>query len=62
MQAEEVLRDYPTLTRPQLEAAVAYARVTPKQGRPYPARTVKSALRQGRGGLERAFAAAHDGA
>ncbi len=57
-----MLRDYPTLTRPQLEAAVAYARVTPKQGRPYPARTVKSALRQGRGGLERAFAAAHDGA
>jgi uncharacterized protein (DUF433 family) len=62
MQPEDVLRDYPNLTRPQLEAAVAYARANPKQGRPYPTRTVKSALRRGRGGLERAFAVARDGA
>jgi hypothetical protein len=60
MQPEDVLRDYPNLTRPQVEAAVAYARANPKQGRPYPARTVKSVLRQGRGGLERAFAEARD--
>lgn len=60
MQRDEVLRDYPNLTGAQIDAAVAYARANPKQGRPYPGRTSKSALRRGTGGLDRAFAAARD--
>jgi hypothetical protein len=60
MSAEDVLRDYPNLTAAQVESALAYAKVNPKHGRPYPARTVKAALRKGRGGLGRAFAAARD--
>jgi len=54
----EVMRDYPGLTRAQVEAAVAYAKAHPKQGRPFPSRTVKSVLRQGGGGLRRAFSSA----
>lgn len=57
---DEVLRDYPALTRSQVDAAVAYAKAHPKQGRPFPRRTVKSVLRQGRGGLKKAFAVARD--
>jgi uncharacterized protein (DUF433 family) len=60
MPISEVLRDYPGLKRAQVEAAVAYAKAHPKQGRPFPSRTVKSMLRRGRGGLRRAFAAARD--
>jgi len=60
MSAADVARDYPNLTTSQIESAVAYAKVNPKQGRPYPAHTVKAALRKGRGGLGRAFAAARD--
>jgi len=60
MQGEEVLRDYPNLTKTQLDSAIAYARAHPKQGRPFPPRTVKSVLRQGRGGLAHVFAAARD--
>jgi uncharacterized protein (DUF433 family) len=55
---DEILRDYGDLTTQQVEAAVVYARTHPKQGRPYPPRTVKSVLRSGRGGLKRAFAEA----
>ncbi len=62
MRQDEVLRDYPNLTSAQIDAAVAYARAKPEQGRAYPERTVKSVLRKGRGGLKRAFAAARDDA
>jgi uncharacterized protein (DUF433 family) len=54
----EVMRDYPGLAQAQIEAAVAYAKAHPKQGRPFPGRTVKSVLRHGGGGLKRAFSAA----
>ena len=60
MSTGEILRDYPNLTAEQVKAAVDYAAAHPKQGRPYPRRTVKAALREGRGGLERAFEAARD--
>jgi uncharacterized protein (DUF433 family) len=60
MPTSELLRDYPGLTRTQVEAAVAYAKAHPKQGRPFPSRTVKSVLRRGDGGLRRAFATARD--
>lgn len=61
MPRDEVLRDYPNLTAAQVEAAVAYARANPKQGRPFPSRTLKYHLRNGKGGLARAFAAAREG-
>lgn len=38
---EEILEDYPSLTRKQVEAAIEYARAYPKTGRPYPARSFK---------------------
>ena len=62
MSTAEILRDYPSLTAKQVKAAIAYAKAHPKQGRPFPSRTVKSMLRQGKGGLRRAFAAARDNA
>lgn len=46
MSADEVLKDYPSLTREQIEAARAYAAAKPKHGRPYPKTTFKSALRR----------------
>jgi hypothetical protein len=60
MSIKETLQDYPDLTAEQADASVAYARAHPKPGRPYPHSTVKAALRAGRGGLKRAFAAASD--
>lgn len=58
MPVAEVVGDYAgDLTAEAVEDAVRYARAHPKQGRPYPARTAKAALRAGRGGLKRAFAA-----
>jgi uncharacterized protein (DUF433 family) len=36
---EEILEDYPNLSRPQVEAAIEYAKAYPKPGRPYPARS-----------------------
>jgi uncharacterized protein (DUF433 family) len=35
----EILEDYPSLTRDQVESAVEYAKAYPKKGRPYPARS-----------------------
>jgi uncharacterized protein (DUF433 family) len=49
MTMEDVLRDYPTLSERQVLAAKAYAEINPKVGRPFPKRTVKSALRSGKG-------------
>ncbi len=57
---EDVLRDFPSLTREQVAAAAAYSKAYPKQGRPFPNRSAKSAMRAGRGGLRRAFAAADE--
>jgi len=58
MHLDEVLRDYPNLSRHQVDSAVAFSRAHPRPGRSYPGRTAKSALRKGRGGLALAFAAA----
>lgn len=41
---EEVLEDYPRLTREQVEAAAEYAIAYPKRGRPYPRRSLKRML------------------
>jgi uncharacterized protein (DUF433 family) len=45
---EQVLEDYPSLSRNQVETAQAYAEAYPKAGRPYPRTSVKRAL-QGAG-------------
>ncbi|MCL2714122.1 MAG: DUF433 domain-containing protein [Alphaproteobacteria bacterium] len=45
---EQILEDYPSLLRQQVEAAQAYAETYPKPGRPYPHTSVKRAL-QGAG-------------
>jgi uncharacterized protein (DUF433 family) len=37
----EILADYPSLRRAQVEAAIAYAKAYPKRGRPYPSRSLK---------------------
>jgi len=47
---DQVLEDYPSLSRPQVEAARAYAETYPKPGRPYAHTSVKRALRSA--GLE----------
>ncbi|BCM82676.1 hypothetical protein NS228_20355 [Methylobacterium indicum] len=46
MAIEDVLRDYPSLSRDQLAFAEAYAAAHPKAGRPYPKLTAKAALAQ----------------
>lgn len=48
---EDILEDYPSLTRAQVEAAAAYAKAHPKPGRPYPRTTLKRAI--GAGGAAR---------
>jgi len=45
---EQILDDYPSLSRQEIETARAYAEAYPKAGRPYPRTTVKRAL-QGAG-------------
>jgi uncharacterized protein (DUF433 family) len=45
---EEVLEDYPSLSRKQVETTQAYAEAYPKAGRPYPRTSVKRTL-QGAG-------------
>lgn len=45
---EQVLEDYPSLSRKEIETAQAYAYAYPKAGRPYPRTSVKRAL-QGAG-------------
>jgi uncharacterized protein (DUF433 family) len=45
---EQVLEDYPSLSRKEIEAARAYADAYPKAARPYPRTSVKRAL-QGAG-------------
>jgi len=41
----EIIEDYPRLTAEQIDAAVDYARVYPKAGRPLPTRSFKRMLR-----------------
>jgi uncharacterized protein (DUF433 family) len=45
MSPEELREDYPSLTSDQIATARAYAEAYPKSGRPYPAKTVKKALK-----------------
>ena len=47
---EQVMEDYPSLSRETVETAKAYADAYPKAGRPYPRTSVKRALQ--RAGLE----------
>jgi uncharacterized protein (DUF433 family) len=47
---DQVLEDYPSLSRKDVEIAQSYAKAHPKAGRPYPRTSVKRALQ--RGGLE----------
>lgn len=41
---EEIIEDYPALSRKQVEAAVEYAKVYPRTGRPLPQRSFKRML------------------
>ena len=41
---DEAVRAYPSLSRARVEAAVAYAEVYPKKGRPYPKKSLKRML------------------
>ncbi|MER8887501.1 DUF433 domain-containing protein [Mesorhizobium sp. M0816] len=41
---DEIIEDFPSLGREQVEAAIEYAKAYPKRGRPYPARSLKRAL------------------
>ncbi|WP_245502735.1 DUF433 domain-containing protein, partial [Mesorhizobium sp. M1A.F.Ca.IN.020.06.1.1] len=41
---DEIIEDFPSLGREQVEAAIDYAKAYPKRGRPYPARSLKRAL------------------
>ena len=41
----EIIEDYPILTAEQVEAAVEYAKVYPRTGRPLPTRSLKCMLR-----------------
>jgi uncharacterized protein (DUF433 family) len=50
LSVDEVLSDYPSLTRDAVVTARAYAEAHPKPGRPYPGTTVKRAMQ--RAGLE----------
>jgi uncharacterized protein (DUF433 family) len=45
MSVDEVLADYPSLTRAAVETARAYAKAHPKPGRPYPSTSAKRALK-----------------
>ncbi len=40
----EIIADYPSLSRAQVESAIEYSRAYPKKGRPYPGTTFKKAL------------------
>jgi len=40
----EILEDFPSLKSDQLDRAIAFAKATPKKGKPYPTTTLKRAL------------------
>jgi uncharacterized protein (DUF433 family) len=41
---EEIIEDFPSLSRSQIEAAIEYAKAYPKRGRPYNSRSLKRTL------------------
>ncbi|MCP3468494.1 DUF433 domain-containing protein [Bradyrhizobium sp. CCGUVB23] len=41
---EQIVDDFPSLKRHQVEAVIEYANAYPKQGRPYPPRSLKRSL------------------
>ncbi|MER9056963.1 DUF433 domain-containing protein [Mesorhizobium sp. M0910] len=41
---EEILSDFPSLSKTQVEAAIEYAKAYPKRGRPYAPRSLKRTL------------------
>lgn len=41
---EEILEDFPSLKRGQVEHAIDFARAYPKKGRPYPSRSLKRGI------------------
>ncbi len=41
---EEIMEDYPSLNRRQIEEAIEYAKAYPKRGRPYPMQSLKRNL------------------
>jgi Protein of unknown function (DUF433) len=41
---DEILQDFPSLSRGQIEAAIEYAKAYPKRGRPFAARGLKRTL------------------
>ncbi len=47
MSVSAVLKDFPSLTRSQVEDAKKYARANPHLGKPYPKKTLKHFLRKG---------------
>ena len=44
LSVDQVLEDFPSLTRSQVQAAINYARAYPKPGRPFPSTTMKRGL------------------
>ena len=42
---DEILEDYPSLTREMVQDAIDYETAYPKQGRPYPSRSLKRSLK-----------------
>jgi len=44
MTVDEILQDYPTLKRDDIEAAASFAAIYPEPGRPYPAKTLKRGI------------------
>ncbi|MGR9172096.1 DUF433 domain-containing protein [Rhizobium sp. KDH_Rht_773_N] len=41
---EEILEDFPSLKRSQVEHAIGFARAYPKKGRPYPSKSLKRGI------------------
>ena len=41
---DEIVRDFPSLSRKQIEAAIEYAEGLPKRGRPFATQSLKRAL------------------
>lgn len=44
LSVDQILEDFPSLTRRQAQAAINYARAYPKSGRPFPSTTIKRGL------------------
>ncbi|RZI61422.1 MAG: DUF433 domain-containing protein, partial [Zymomonas sp.] len=44
MSVDEILQDYPSLKRDDVEVASSFAAIYPKLGRPYPGKTLKRGI------------------